>query len=66
MLVLERYKGQSLVIGGNIDVQVLGVNANGRVRLGITAPREIEVDKLEIYNRNQPSGRQTRGSEDKL
>ena len=48
MLVLTRYEGESITIGGNIEVTVLNVRRDGRVRLGITAPREIPVHRKEI------------------
>ncbi|MBN8867535.1 MAG: carbon storage regulator [Solirubrobacterales bacterium] len=47
MLVLTRKTEQSIVIAGNVEVKVLGVS-DGKVRLGITAPREIEVWRGEV------------------
>lgn len=47
MLVLSRKQGDSIVIGGNIRVTVARIEAN-QVRIGIEAPREVEVVREEI------------------
>lgn len=47
MLVLTRKRGESVQIGGEIQVQVLSVQGN-RVRLGITAPSEVGVRRGEL------------------
>ena len=53
MLILERGIGQSILIGGRtVTVKVLDARG-GRVRLGITAPREVSVDREEIYQRKE-------------
>ena len=48
MLVLNRKLGQSIVIADEITIKVLEVK-NGSVRLGIVAPSDTQVDRLEIY-----------------
>ena len=48
MLVLTRRAGQSIVIGGDIVVTVLEVKGD-QIRLGITAPRDVQVHRDEIY-----------------
>ena len=48
MLVLSRYKNESIMIGENIVVKVTDVRGN-TVRLGITAPRHIPVHRKEIF-----------------
>lgn len=52
MLILTRRVEEVLMIGNNVTVTVLGVKGN-QVRLGINAPREIEVHREEIYERVQ-------------
>lgn len=47
MLVLTRKKEQSIIIGENVEIMVLGVSGD-KVRLGITAPREVEVFRKEV------------------
>lgn len=48
MLVLSRKVNEAVCIGDNVRVWVQGINANGTVRLGIEAPREIRVDRDEV------------------
>ena len=52
MLVLSRYKDQSVMIGDDIEVLIISVRGN-TVRLGINAPKDIPVHRKEIHLRIQ-------------
>ena len=56
MLVLTRKPSQSIMIGDGVEVQVLAV-AGEKVRLGITAPRDISIFRNEVYERIENEGR---------
>lgn len=47
MLVLTRKSEESIIIGDDVEVMVLGVSGD-KVRIGITAPREVEVFRKEV------------------
>jgi len=48
MLVITRKPEQSIVIGGEVEVVVLGISKDG-VRLGIKAPRSVQVHRREVF-----------------
>ena len=50
MLILTRRIGEALKVGDDVTLTVLGSSAN-QVKIGITAPREVEVHREEVYRR---------------
>ena len=59
MLVLTRKIGEKVIIGDDVSVTILGLFGN-HVRLGINAPKSVDIHREEIYvkiqNENQDSG----------
>lgn len=52
MLILTRRIGETLMVGDDVEVTVLGVNGN-QVRIGVEAPKDIAVHREEVYQRIQ-------------
>ncbi|KZY73758.1 carbon storage regulator [Oleiphilus sp. HI0068] len=52
MLILTRRVGETLMIGDDVTVTVLGVKGN-QVRIGVNAPKDVSVHRQEIYLRIQ-------------
>lgn len=52
MLILTRRVGESLVVGDDVTLTVLGVKGN-QVRIGVNAPKTVSVHREEIYQRIQ-------------
>ena len=48
MLVLTRQKDESIMVGDNVEITIVDVRGD-KVRLGITAPKEIPVHRMEVY-----------------
>jgi len=60
MLILTRRVGETLMIGDDVTVTVLGIRGN-QVSCGIDAPKDVEVHREEIYNRIQDQKREAAG-----
>jgi carbon storage regulator len=58
MLVLSRKKGESIVINDEIEITILGVEGEN-VRLGISAPKNVEIFRKEIYLLIQEANRES-------
>jgi carbon storage regulator len=55
VLILARFEGDRVVIGDQIVVRVLSVDRTGKVRLGITAPKDVEVWRSELLPPTHPA-----------
>ncbi len=63
MLILTRRVGESLMIGDQITVTILGVKGN-QVRVGVSAPKDVAVHREEVYQRIHRKQKTHRSSED--
>ena len=60
MLILTRKVGETIMIGDDVVVKVLGVRS-GQVKIGIEAPRELPVHRQEIFERIKSEGDAEKG-----
>ncbi|MHC4462877.1 MAG: carbon storage regulator CsrA [Planctomycetota bacterium] len=60
MLVLSRQKDESIMIGDDIEITIVDVRGD-RVRLGITASKEIPVHRMEVYEAIQREKNEEKG-----
>ena len=65
MLILTRAVGETVMIGENIQVVFLGMKGN-ELKIGIEAPRDIPIHRLEVYERIQEEKANGSGSDEPL
>ncbi len=58
MLILTRRIGETLMVGDEVTVTVLGVKGN-QVRIGVTAPKDVSVHRQEVYEKIQKESGQS-------
>lgn len=64
MLILTRRAGETVMIGNDVTITVLGVKGN-QVRIGINAPKDVAVHREEIFERIQSEQSGTASTEEK-
>ena len=62
MLALSRKLGESVVIGGNIEVTILEIKGE-QVKIGIAAPKNLQIYRKELYEQIQEENRQAAGKQ---
>lgn len=62
MLVLSRKKGQSIIIADNIEITVVEIGGD-TVRIGVNAPREVAVHRLEVFEQIAAENQQAKNSQ---
>lgn len=63
MLALTRKKGESIIIGDNIEIVILGIQGE-QVKIGVEAPREISVHRREVYEQIRETNKASSESAD--
>lgn len=58
MLALSRKEGESVMIGGDIEITVLEVKGE-QIKIGISAPKSVPIYRKEIYSQIQEANRET-------
>lgn len=53
MLILTRFPGESILIGDNIRIKVLGYNDTTGIRIGIDAPKDIPIVRAELREKDE-------------
>jgi carbon storage regulator len=50
MLILTRKKDESIIINGNIEIQIISIE-EGKVKIGINAPKDVEIHRNEVFEK---------------
>jgi carbon storage regulator len=58
MLILTRKKNESLIINGNIEVSIVALD-DGKVKIGIDAPRSVEIHRKEVFDKIQNENKES-------
>ncbi|HZG56542.1 carbon storage regulator CsrA [Paenibacillus sp.] len=61
MLVLSRKKGDSIMIGDNVEITVIDVIGD-QIRIGINAPKDVRIYRKEVFLSIQEANREAAGS----
>lgn len=61
MLALSRKKGESIIIGDDIEIKILEISGD-KVRIGIEAPKEVSIHRQEIYLQIQEENKEAAGN----
>lgn len=61
MLILTRKKGESIIIDGNIEVTIIE-SSDGKVKLGIEAPKNIDIHRKEVHESIQEENKSAKYS----
>lgn len=62
MLVLSRQRDETIIIGDDIEISIVDIRGD-KVRLGITAPKDITVHRKEVYDTIRAENRKNKGVE---
>lgn len=65
MLVLSRKREEGIVIDGDIEIKIIDIE-DGRVRLGITAPKSKEIVRMELYDKVEAENKAAVGKKGQL
>lgn len=63
MLILTRKKDESIIINKNIEIQIISIE-DGKVKIGINAPKDIEIHRSEIFDKIMESNKASVISQD--
>lgn len=66
MLVLSRKVRESIIIGDDIEIKVIGVDRNGQVRIGVEAPRSYRIFRKELLEAIESENQTAAASRDQL